>query len=73
MSVGIRRAQDAGAHSKKIYRANPNADDELWKRAFWHLVVFDRLGGVGLGRPFSIAEEEFVFPFTINLCIKTYV
>ena len=61
VSVGIRKGQDAGAHRKKIYRADPNVDDELWKRAFWHLVVFDRIGGMILGRACSIAEEEFVF------------
>lgn len=36
VSVGIRKAQDVGAHCKKlkIYRTDPNADDELWKQAF---------------------------------------
>lgn len=63
VSVGIRKAQDAGAHSKHIYHAGPNADDELWKRAFWHLVIFDRVGGATLGRACGIAEEEFVFFF----------
>lgn len=63
VSVGIRKAQDAGAHRKKIYRSSPNADDELWKRVFWHLVTFDRIGSMILGRACGIAEEEFVFIF----------
>ena len=71
VSVGIRKAQDAGAHCKKIYRAGPNADDELWKRAFWHLVVFDRIGSMSLGRACGMAEEEFVFFLIANLFIKT--
>jgi hypothetical protein len=70
VSVGIRKAQDAGAHSKNIYRADPNADDELWKRAFWHLVAFDRIGSMTLGRACGLAEEEFVFFSTTNLPIK---
>ncbi|KAF8161144.1 fungal-specific transcription factor domain-containing protein [Crassisporium funariophilum] len=60
ISVGVRKAQDVGAHRKKVYhRGKPNADDELWKRAFWHLVVFDRIGGASLGRACGIPEEDF--------------
>ena len=49
ISVGLRKVQDIGAHRKKVYRAEPNIDDELWKRAFWLLVVLDRIGGDGCG------------------------
>ena len=73
VSVGIRKAQDVGAHRKKVYRADPNVDDELWKRAFWHLVVFDRIGAMILGRACGIAEEEFVFTLSTNLPIEIYV
>lgn len=72
VSVGIRKAQDVGAHRKKIYRADPNVDDELWKRAFWHLVVFDRIGAMILGRACSIAEEEFVF-FILTTSLPTKI
>ncbi|KAF9566715.1 hypothetical protein CPC08DRAFT_758708 [Agrocybe pediades] len=58
-SSGIRKAQDVGAHRKKVYRTESNVDDELWKRAFWHLVVLDRLGGAHLGRACALAEEDF--------------
>lgn len=60
VSLGLRKAQDVGAHRKKIYRGSPNPDDELWKRAFWILVVFDRLCGAHLGRASGIADEEWV-------------
>ncbi|KAJ2931483.1 hypothetical protein H1R20_g5624, partial [Candolleomyces eurysporus] len=59
VSTGLRRAIDAGAHRKQIYRGSPNIEDELWKRAFWNLVVFDRIGGVILGRSVGIGEEDF--------------
>ena len=62
VSIGLRRALDAGSHRKRVYRGSPNSEDELWKRAFWHLVVFDRLGGVILGRSVGIGEEECVIP-----------
>lgn len=58
VSVGLRKVQDIGAHRKKVYRAEPNIDDELWKRAFWLLVVLDRIGGSALGRACGISEEE---------------
>lgn len=58
ISAGIRKAQDVGAHRKKVYQLEPNIDDELWKRAFWLLVVFDRLGSASLGRACGLAEEE---------------
>ena len=58
ISVGLRKVQDIGAHRKKVYRAEPNIDDELWKRAFWLLVVLDRIGGAALGRACGISEEE---------------
>lgn len=32
---GLRKAMDIGAHRKKVYKDKPNAEDELWKRAFW--------------------------------------
>jgi len=63
ISVGIRRAQDVGAHRKRVYRPETNFDDELWKRAFWHLVVLDRMGGAHLGRACGLAEEECALSF----------
>ncbi|KIM40075.1 hypothetical protein M413DRAFT_73918 [Hebeloma cylindrosporum] len=59
ISAGMRKAMDVGAHRKRVYGTKPSINDELWKRAFWHLVVFDRLGGASLGRPCGITEEDF--------------
>ncbi|TFK25684.1 hypothetical protein FA15DRAFT_638902 [Coprinopsis marcescibilis] len=67
VSVGLRKAQDVGAHRKSIYSSEPNAEDELWKRAFWHLVAFDRLGGSALGRSVGISEEDFDLPFPLEV------
>ena len=60
VSLGLRKAQDVGAHRKKVYRDQINTDDELWKRAFWHLVIFDRMGSISLGRPPCLGEQEYV-------------
>ena len=37
-----------------------SVENELWKRAFWMLVLFDRIGSASLGRPCCIREEEYV-------------
>ena len=36
LSLGIRMAQDVGAHRKKMYSATPTVEQELWKRAWWY-------------------------------------
>ncbi|KAG5639399.1 hypothetical protein H0H81_002931 [Sphagnurus paluster] len=57
--VGIRKAQDVGAHRKKVYHSEPSVDEELWKRAFWCLIVFDRVECTLLGRGCGVGEEDF--------------
>ncbi|KAG2150388.1 fungal-specific transcription factor domain-containing protein [Suillus clintonianus] len=59
ISTGLRKAQDVGAHRKKIYGAKPGVEEELWKRAFWVLVLYDRIGSAALGRPCCSGEEDF--------------
>jgi hypothetical protein len=36
VGIGIRLAQDVGAHRRKAYSHKPTVDEELWKRAFWY-------------------------------------
>lgn len=59
VSMGLRKAQDVGAHRRKVYGRGPaNIEAELWKRAFWVLVVQDRMMSAHLGRDCSSREEE---------------
>ena len=58
LSVGVIKAQDVGAHRRKIYGRKPTVEEELWKRAYWHLVAFDRIGSMLIGRPCCSREEE---------------
>ena len=37
IGLGLRMAQDVGAHRKKMYGATPSVDDELWRRAVWYV------------------------------------
>ncbi|KZT67994.1 hypothetical protein DAEQUDRAFT_728533 [Daedalea quercina L-15889] len=59
IGVGIRMAQDVGAHRKKVYNVKPTVEEELWKRAFWVLVSMDRSISSVLGRPCAIQDEDF--------------
>ena len=35
MGLGLRMAEDVGAHRKKVYHSTPSIEDELWRRAVW--------------------------------------
>ncbi|KAL5525563.1 hypothetical protein ACEPAG_6899 [Sanghuangporus baumii] len=59
VGIGIRLAQDVGAHRRKVYNAPISVESELWKRAFWVLVALDRCSSAGLGRPCAIQDEDF--------------
>jgi hypothetical protein len=39
IGVGIRMAQDVGAHRRKMYGEIPSAEKEQWKRAFWYIFL----------------------------------
>lgn len=58
VSIGLRKAVDVGAHRRRVYDGKPSVQQELWKRAFWVLLVFDRIGSVMLGRTGYLGEEE---------------
>ncbi|KAI0033780.1 fungal-specific transcription factor domain-containing protein, partial [Vararia minispora EC-137] len=64
--TAIRLAQDVGAHRKKAYQAKPTVEDELWKRAFWSLVLMDRWLSSQLGRTCAIQDEEFDLEYPID-------
>lgn len=35
VGIGIRLAQDVGAHRRRTQNGELTVEDELWKRAFW--------------------------------------
>ncbi|KAF9493319.1 hypothetical protein BDN71DRAFT_1570031 [Pleurotus eryngii] len=61
VGIGIRLAQDVGAHRRKAHTHKLSVEDELWKRAFWSvvLVTMDRVISTILGRPVAIQDEDF--------------
>ncbi|KZT07891.1 uncharacterized protein LAESUDRAFT_724358 [Laetiporus sulphureus 93-53] len=59
IGISILMAEDVGAHRKKVYNAKPTVEEELWKRAFWVLVLMDRSMSSALGRPCMIQDDDF--------------
>ncbi|KAF8180962.1 fungal-specific transcription factor domain-containing protein [Mycena galopus ATCC 62051] len=59
VGVGLRLAQDVGAHRRQSRVEKPTVESELWKRAFWVLVYMDRQISSSLGRPCAIQYDDF--------------
>ncbi|KAJ7144001.1 fungal-specific transcription factor domain-containing protein [Mycena epipterygia] len=59
IGVGLRLAQDVGAHRRDSGVEHPSVERELWKRAFWVLVYMDRTASAAMGRPCAIQYDDF--------------
>ncbi|KAJ7664065.1 fungal-specific transcription factor domain-containing protein [Mycena rosella] len=59
IGVGLRLAQDVGAHRRSSHVQKPSVLGELWKRAFWVLVYLDRTVSSGIGRSCAIQHDDF--------------
>ncbi|KAI0644481.1 fungal-specific transcription factor domain-containing protein [Trametes meyenii] len=59
IGLGLRVAQDVGIHRKKTYSTMSRVEGELWKRAFWCLVAFDRVTSFTMGRACALQDEDF--------------
>ena len=64
---------EKGAHRRKGPEIKPSVEEELHKRAFWTLIVYDRLMSCFLGRPTAIQDEEcaitrHISPDADNIC-----
>ncbi|KAF8158690.1 hypothetical protein K438DRAFT_1777030 [Mycena galopus ATCC 62051] len=56
IGIGLRLAQDVGTHRRKD--GPPTVESELWKRAFWALVVADRGASMAQGRTCTTQYED---------------
>ncbi|THU91804.1 hypothetical protein K435DRAFT_673335, partial [Dendrothele bispora CBS 962.96] len=56
-SLGIRYAQDVGAHRRRF--GEPTVESELWKRAFWALYILDAFVSAFMGRPRATSADDF--------------
>ncbi|KAJ7079144.1 fungal-specific transcription factor domain-containing protein [Mycena belliarum] len=68
IGLGIRFIQERGEHRRKRDGHKLTAEDELWKRAFWCLLSFDRTMCSFLGRPSAIHVEDYdvVLPLEVD-------
>ncbi|TFK44159.1 fungal-specific transcription factor domain-containing protein [Crucibulum laeve] len=59
IGLALRLCQEVGAHRRLCAKKTPSAEDELWKRAFWVILSFERLSSSTSGRPCGIQDEDF--------------
>ncbi|KAJ7599389.1 fungal-specific transcription factor domain-containing protein [Mycena floridula] len=59
VNVALRQCIHLRRNQKSTYSAEPNMEDELWKRTFWMLVATDYLLSSALGRSPGIREDDF--------------
>ncbi|KAF8198781.1 fungal-specific transcription factor domain-containing protein [Mycena galopus ATCC 62051] len=57
VGIGVRMAVEMGVHRRQTGAHTVEA--ELWRRAFWVLVSYDRILSLGLGRPCAMQYDDF--------------
>ncbi|KAI0076108.1 hypothetical protein K474DRAFT_1772732 [Panus rudis PR-1116 ss-1] len=67
VNLGIRKAQDVGAHRRRVYGRTRTVEDELWKRTYWALISFDHIGSMILGRPCGSRDEDCDLEFPLEV------
>ncbi|KAJ7442009.1 fungal-specific transcription factor domain-containing protein [Mycena latifolia] len=59
VGFGLRLAQDIGAHRQKSPTRVVTSEEELEKRAYWLMILFDAQLSTALGRSFAIQSHDF--------------
>ncbi|KAJ7110599.1 fungal-specific transcription factor domain-containing protein [Mycena epipterygia] len=59
VGFGIRLSQDIGAHRLKMRTRTTTPEEELEKRAYWLMVLFDSHLSAALGRSIAIQSHDF--------------
>ncbi|KAL4256689.1 ABC-transporter-regulating transcription factor-like protein [Pleurotus pulmonarius] len=67
IGIGMRYAQEVGAHRRTSKVDRPTIQDELWKRAFWSLLFSDRLLCAYVGRPCTIHAEDYDVEYPVEV------
>ncbi|KAL0956386.1 hypothetical protein HGRIS_002533 [Hohenbuehelia grisea] len=67
IGLGIRYAQEVGAHRRKDKERGPTVHGELLKRAVWLLLLMDRMVSSFVGRPCAIQDEDFDLDLPIEV------
>ncbi|VDB92530.1 unnamed protein product [Peniophora sp. CBMAI 1063] len=67
VGIGLRLAQDLGAHRRRTYTGRPTLMKEMMRRAFWTMILVDRRLSVLMGRSCAIQEEDFDLDFPLDM------
>ncbi|KAI3616552.1 hypothetical protein WG66_011677 [Moniliophthora roreri] len=67
LGVGVRYAQAVGAHRRRFCSKDPTAEQELWKRAFWTLIVIDCYMASFWGRPRATFPLDYDQEFPLEV------
>ncbi|KAJ6592379.1 fungal-specific transcription factor domain-containing protein [Mycena capillaripes] len=59
IGLGLRLAQDIGCHRRSARIEVPSVERELYKRAFWVLVYWDRNLSANMGRTCAVQYDDF--------------
>ncbi|KAF5371633.1 hypothetical protein D9758_003376 [Tetrapyrgos nigripes] len=65
--IGVRYAQEMGAHRHHAQGHKPTVETELWKRAFWVLMATDGLIALLFGRPRAMQLEDFDLEYPLEV------
>ncbi|KAG9025987.1 hypothetical protein FRB95_009516, partial [Tulasnella sp. JGI-2019a] len=65
--IGVRFAEDIGAHRDAVYSSAHAFDNQMWKRTFWCLVQKDRQFSAGFGRPMCVHDEDIDLPLPLEV------
>ncbi|KAI0309621.1 fungal-specific transcription factor domain-containing protein [Amylostereum chailletii] len=64
--IGLRMAQDIGAHRRRAYVDHSPLETDLWRRAFWVLFSLDVWLSAFLGRTCGISVDGIDNPFPLD-------
>ncbi|KAK6969326.1 Zn(2)-C6 fungal-type domain-containing protein, partial [Favolaschia claudopus] len=59
IGIGLRLAEDLGAHLRSVSTDTPSAESELYKRAFSVLVYWERVISAEMGRTCALQYDDF--------------
>ncbi|KAK7013644.1 hypothetical protein R3P38DRAFT_3362643 [Favolaschia claudopus] len=59
IGIGLRLAEDLGAHLRRVSTDTPSAESELYKRAFSVLVYWERVISAEMGRTCALQYDDF--------------
>ncbi|KAF7336147.1 Zn(2)-C6 fungal-type domain-containing protein [Mycena venus] len=67
LGLGVRCLQRRSDYRRKPDGQRSSPNDELWKRAFWSFVIFDRTTSAFLGQPMGMQLDDYDVEFPLEV------